>query len=473
MALHLNEIRVNKINETTFPTSFGVADQVLTLGDDSGNLAYEEEQVVEVPSGTFIAPSGATFGNEGTTVSPNQQINGLLGTSVSISPEGDFVAAGAPCEDIVSDEGRVYIYKNLAPLTLHSTIEATTTTNSNTGTAVSLSTNANRIAIGASGYNGTGAVFILSRDDATWTPEQTIEPAGLAAGAQFGSSLQMTADGTRVVIGGGTNNTDVYVYKRTPGATVWALEQKILGGGPLEFGRSVVISDSGAVLAIGDVKYTAAQSNQGRVKTYVRSGQVWSPLFTIDTPTPKNEGHFGSSIAISRDAIFLAIGELDASASDNGNVYIYENVGSDWILHTTLVPTAASLRFGNALAFNQDGNTLVVTHDTNLTFHIYKSRGETYERVQNISPITPEATTSIAISGGGNYIILGDALKNIAANTDAGRIHDYNDGGNLYMVGTETLVVGAAGGASALPNPLAYLQIELNGRSLKLPIFNP
>ncbi|WP_213521931.1 LamG-like jellyroll fold domain-containing protein [Nonlabens sp.] len=92
------------------------------------------------------------------------------------------------------------------------------------------------------------------------------------------------------------------------------------------------------------------------------SAQSWPPMGSrINGENPGD--YFGNSVSISADGTILASGapENDSSATNAGQVRIFEFNGTDWAqLGNTLVGNTASMKFGSRVSISEDGTLVAV-----------------------------------------------------------------------------------------------------------------
>jgi hypothetical protein len=145
------------------------------------------------------------------------------------------------------------------------------------GTCVSISADGNTVAAGAPNENSAnGAVYVFTRSGSSWSQQTKI--SGANSTERFGRHVGLTEDGNGLVIGAdGYNNNDgrIYLYKRS--GTTWAEEWNANVGGGVQFGDDpqfgyyCEISDDGAVvLGTGysyDVDYPG--QNAGIARIYI------------------------------------------------------------------------------------------------------------------------------------------------------------------------------------------------------------
>ena len=182
----------------------------------------------------------------------------------------------------------------------------------------------------------------------------------------FGFSLSLSADGSYLAIGamgfdhGGLSwyvFGKVYIYKNS-GCT-WVLQQQIIGEVIFGlFGSSVNLSADGSYLAVG-----ATGSNTGRGATYIykRSDSSWVLQTRVDGEN--NGDQFGHSVSLSADGSYLAVGatRFDGDGGDDkGATYIYKRSDSTWGLQRQLVGENNGDQFGYSVSLSADGSYLAV-----------------------------------------------------------------------------------------------------------------
>ncbi|MFQ3332221.1 MAG: hypothetical protein ACI8ZH_000102, partial [Flavobacteriales bacterium] len=130
-----------------------------------------------------------------------------------------------------------------------------------------------------------------------------------------------------------------------------------------EFGSSVALTPDGNFLAVGAVQ-DGNSNNLGYAKVFTKINNTWTQLGQTLSPTYGNNGYpfdFGYSIAISDDGNILAVGAPVHTNSNAGTVFIYQFDGTSWIqIEDILGGGAGGNRFGNSVSLSSDGFTLCV-----------------------------------------------------------------------------------------------------------------
>jgi hypothetical protein len=299
------------------------------------------------------------------------------------------------------------------------------------GSAVSFSADGKRVAVGArgessnaTGINGnqanndaaaSGAVYVFSWSGTAWSQEAYIKASNTGAGDLFGTTVSLSADGTRLAVGASSEDSNatginqdqaneaapesgaVYVFSRS--GTTWTQEAYIKASntGTLSategdfFGAMVSLSADGTRLAVGaygeESNATGINQNQadnslrqaGAVYVFVRSGTTWTQEAYIKASNTGAGDWFGRAVALSGDGTRLAVGavneksnaiginqnQADKSAFGAGAAYVFTRSGTTWTqeAYVKASNTSAIDQFGWCVSLSADGSTLAVGAD--------------------------------------------------------------------------------------------------------------
>ena len=286
---------------------------------------------------------------------------------------------------------------------------ANTTKGHQFGSAVALSADGNTLAVGATsedsaakGVNGvskdravnSGAVYVYTRDNKGWKQQAYLKASNTAGGAQFGSSLSLSADGNLLAVGSpgeassatgiNGNQSDesmpssgaAYVFARAGGA--WSQQAYVKPsntGGPdigYQFGFAVSLSGDGSTLAVsqtsdpsnatginGDQKNTAA-ADSGAVFVFTHSGSTWSQQAYVKAGTATPNLLFGYSVGLNGKGDTLGVGAYNDSGR-RGAVYVFTRNNGTWPQQTRLLASNGQVGdyMGCSMAISDDGNTIV------------------------------------------------------------------------------------------------------------------
>ena len=272
------------------------------------------------------------------------------------------------------------------------------------GIGVALSGDGATLAVGADQEDGSGAVYVFTRNGTAWSQQARLKASNPDTGDSFGWSLALSADGATLAVGAykedssaiGINGTQgnnsatesgaVYVFVRDSGT--WSQQAYVkasnTGAGDW-FGWSVALADGGNTLVVGAIGEDSADSgnegnnsaqNSGAVYVFTRTGSDWGQQAYVKASNPDAGDLFGRSLALSLDGDTLAVGadgeasnatgidgdQADNSAPGSGAVYVFTRTGSDWGQQAYVKasnPDADDL-FGHRLALSSDGDILAV-----------------------------------------------------------------------------------------------------------------
>ena len=176
----------------------------------------------------------------------------------------------------------------------------------------------------------SGGVYIYKWEGNNWNNIGYIGGEGYYD--QFGNSVSLNGDGTRVAIGskanygvGGARSGHVRVHEYN-GSTWDQLGQDIDGENTDDnSGHSVSLSDDGSIVAIAAPQH---DGGKGHVRVYKWDGSSWQQRGNdIDGEAAGDES--GQSISLSADGTIVAIGSHKNNSS-RGHVRVHKWDGSNW-----------------------------------------------------------------------------------------------------------------------------------------------
>lgn len=234
------------------------------------------------------------------------------------------------------------------------------------GTSVSLSGDGNVLAAGAI-YEGnspggisdiindwsssSGAVYVFSRSGGNWGQQAYVTPANTHVNDRFGTSVSLSSDGNTLAIGAIWENSSTvgintgpddqaagsgaaYVYSHSGGN--WSQQAYVKASNTESFdffGTSISLSGDGNTLAVGAVNENSGTSGintlpdesleeAGAAYVYSRSGNDWAQQAYVKASNTDSRDYFGTSISLSSDGDTLAVGargERSSTTGINGN----------------------------------------------------------------------------------------------------------------------------------------------------------
>lgn len=206
------------------------------------------------------------------------------GRSISISSDGTIVAIGAPYSSFNGGyAGRVKMYKNISGVWTQFGDFSGLTDNTILGYSISMSTDGNFIALGAIGYAGsTGRVFVYKNINGSWS-QYGAPIVGEASSDTSGRSVSISADGNVVAIGAdfnsgnGTASGHVRIYRNMAGTwTQLGIDINGEAAGDRS-GYSVALAADGNTVVIGS-PYNAPN---GQARVYDLSVLLASDSFVL------------------------------------------------------------------------------------------------------------------------------------------------------------------------------------------------
>ena len=244
-----------------------------------------------------------------------------------------------------------------------------------------------------------GAVYIFSNKGGEWLQEAYIKARNAEAGDYFGSAIDLSADGSILVVGAHAeassateingNESDnsapeagaVYVFTRDN--RTWRQQAYLKAntspkpGYILEFGRSLALDSDGDTLAVGSLHNKADQD--GPVHIFRRSGDEWRFDQIVRPALAGDYDNAGASLELSADGHTLAFGapfdrsaatgvngdEADSGLSAVGAAYIFNYLDGTWIQKAYIKSSNPEENdfFGYEIALSEDGMFFAVGVD--------------------------------------------------------------------------------------------------------------
>lgn len=243
------------------------------------------------------------------------------------------------------------------------------------GTSVSITENGKFIAVGAPESTKTnskqGAVYILVRDSfEKYILKDIVESENIQNNELFGSTVQFrtTASGVKLFVGAPGSNK-VYVYDVTSDNAVFSSVIERPSVQYKDLGTRLDVNAYGDVMLVGTVKTVAGQKDKNAILVYRNVSGAWvldQELVSTDTLED-----YGYSFAINSTGEKIAIGapRNDLLSTDNGCVYVYKQVDSEYTLVQTLRSpfTDFNEMFGTSLDFSEN-KLLVSSKNGDLTY---------------------------------------------------------------------------------------------------------
>ena len=314
------------------------------------------------------------------TTGDDAVIQDRFGQSVSISGDGTRFIAGSPSQDI--DEqgpGKAFIFIwSGSEWVKESIISAAGTNLDYFGWSVSMNQDGTRVVVGARGDIttgiGSGAAYVFTRSGTTWTQESRLSPNDGASSDKFGTSVSISGDGTRVVVGSpesddnslGNSIGAAYVFTRS--GTTWTQEQKFRSVDSLaadRFGISVSMDADGTRCVIGAYLSDVRSVNGGAAYVFSRSGTAWTEEADIYSTDSGIYSQYGWSVSMSGNGDRVVIGcpKSDENGNDSGVSYTFTRSGTTWTKEQKIIPSVNGISyiFGWSVSMSSDGVRMAIT----------------------------------------------------------------------------------------------------------------
>lgn len=298
------------------------------------------------------------------------------GGAVSISSDGNRVVIGA----IGNDDGgnssghvRVFGWDSVEWAQVGSDINGDFI-GGHFGHSVSISADGNRIAAGSPYSNSVegdvGQVRIFDWDGSAWDQVgNTID--GEAHGDRNGISISMTLDGNKLVIGadhnigGGISRGHARVFELIDSTWI-QVGSDIDGEGDFDrSGNSVSISANGNRVAIGARQNdNNGNYDSGHVRIYELTDGEWLQLGS-DLDGKEQGDTFGVAVSLTADGMRIAIG-AEYGGSQGGYVRIYDWINNEWTqIGPDLEAEGSGDKFGKSVSFSSDGSRVAIAAEEN------------------------------------------------------------------------------------------------------------
>lgn len=225
------------------------------------------------------------------------------------------------------------------------------------------------------GQSAAGKVYIFNASSGTWNQTATIADPDNAPGDLFGSTVAISGDGKRVLIGsqaavnGHITAGKAYLYTSSSG--FWTQAREFDDPAATDgdnFGSSALALSADGKTAVIGAKYTVVNDNTDAGKVYIFSetNGVWNQAAALADPDTGNLDLFGSAVAVSADGMRVLIGSGAAVNGQNGagKAYLYALANGNWIRAREFDDPGATTydefgRFGAALS--ADGEAALIS----------------------------------------------------------------------------------------------------------------
>ena len=439
----------------------------------SGNLAYDNSS--PMITGTPVILATQTGGLGGTSdITPTAGMDGEV--TVYVNP----LAPQYPVAALQSGGSDIYYVTAEAPIKDGSAqVLGYTITSSNTPLNGSSELTNTQLPVDDGTFTfttGTRISFEITADNQfghgliAKIPVQTSKVTDITkSGSKFGTSVAMSGDGTRLVVGSpdADGKGAVYVYRKFN--NTWDLESTLLTVSPNaaltgdKFGFSVDITDSGDRVVVGSpYRDYAAQTDQGGVYIFNRTGVTWVQEVFIDSPNGSGgySDTLGYSVNIANDGTFITVGlpGADTPNTSTGQVRLYylsESWDTPHAISDSATETNALNGFSTVIA--SDGTSFAYSSPGDNNTGWYSKAVTGLNNAGNVKLITrpsttsrtwtrkklfysPTATadgnfgTSIALNSAGTLLVVGAPGESAFGLAKAGVVHIFAGSGTTWNI---------------------------------------
>lgn len=278
--------------------------------------------------------SGTTWTLETTLKASDATNSDRLGYSVSCDSTCTWVAAGTPQRKVstATNAGSVVLFHRTGT-TWSASIRITTSDFAGSdffGWSVAINGNGDRLIAGAyladpSSTTGAGAAYVFTRSGTSWTQEAKLVASDRVANFQFGYSVSMNQDGSRVIVGANNATTDIYlnagaayIFQRT--GVTWVQSARLNpydhGSGD-QFGSSVSMNNLGDKVMVGAMTADpGGTTTAGETYVFTLTKGLWNLDAKLIASDKAASDNYGGSVSISGEG---GRGVVGANAEDPGN----------------------------------------------------------------------------------------------------------------------------------------------------------
>ena len=288
---------------------------------------------IRVGSVEVFTRSGSTWTSQGKLIASDAVDNVRIRFGRNLSVDGNVLAVTAPWDPA---GGAVYVFRNIAGTW---TEEAKLTSEFGEGFgAISLYNNT--LVIGAPNNAEVapfaGAVYVYVYDGTSWSLQTKLFADDLAGSENFGTSVQINADG---IIVGAPFFFDNFIYSGaayifTGALDTWTQQTKLTPSDRYiefdEFGNPVAGDAFGFGIALsGSTAFVSANrdndfgTDSGSVYVYNEFPTAWEEVAKINASDAAPSGWFGTRIETQGDAVFFASWQLASSGDNPEGVYVF------------------------------------------------------------------------------------------------------------------------------------------------------
>ena len=288
--------------------------------------------VIGAPNANSSDGAAATYTWDGSAWNQNggtidgAHTGGEFGTAVAISDDGNWIAVGAPQAHSGGGEVEVWTWDETTWSQLGDIFDGSG--DDNLGASVALSANGHILAFGAPGHGTTGTVHFQQWQGSTWVGGSGGRDGDFEG---FGASIDFSATGRYIVIGSPdrTNDDDTLAGQvtilKSDGSGNWPqVGADINGAAGDNLGTSVAISDDGQRVVIGSPNDDTNGTNTGTVRVLDWNGSAWTDAETPLNGDTNNE-RLGAAVSLSGNGDTITASAIPDGTTAPGQVTVHNS----------------------------------------------------------------------------------------------------------------------------------------------------
>jgi hypothetical protein len=314
---------------------------------------------------------------------PGEVAGEYSGLSVSMSADGTRIVVGSPFNQGggLSQRGmaRVYYWTGSTWLKMTGGDIPGEVAMEWSGYSVSMSADGTRIVVGApyntgGGLTQRGVARVYQWDGSGWPKMSGGDFPGEVTPEYAGTSVSISADGSRIVVGARYNTGDGLTGRGMARVYYWNGNTwlKMTGGnipGEVSYeeaGYSVSMSADGNRIVVGAYNNTGGGlSQRGMARVYQWNGSGWPKMSGGDIPGEVAGEYSGRSVSMSADGTQIVVGAYEnggGGLTSRGMTRVYRWNGSTWAKMSggDIPGEVASEYSGYSVSMSADGTRIVV-----------------------------------------------------------------------------------------------------------------
>lgn len=290
------------------------------------------------------------------------------------------------------------------------------------------------------GFNfSPGSAYVFVRSGNTWTQQQKLLASDGAAGDGFGYSIALSDD--TALIGApyvdsvfGSDQGSAYVFIRE--GTTWTQQTKFAasdGSSFHRFGHAVDLSGDTALVGAPGDDFLFTSVEQGSVYVFTRSGSTWNQQAKLAASDAAARDQFGFSVAVSGDTALVGAPFDDIGANSNqGSIHVFVRSGNTWAQQQKLV--ALDGAGGNWLGISVDLSGEIFLAGATSSAYVFVRSGNSWAQQQKLVATDGTAGDNFgeAVALSGNSALVASRRDQIGLNLDQGSAYLFLRNGNTW-----------------------------------------